>query len=233
MTKSILTVALIATCIISSLTPARGQKGFQIGIEGTPQLSWLQNTTDYNSSSFQYLNTFNCSFGISGQYGFTPIVGLGLNALYSFQGQRFKLDGIERFKSVEYVKVPLMLTLNFKITDYVSFIGKIGPQLGLLTNASFRDANGNNIVSNQKSAYADYELSSVAHAGFGFRVYENLILDATLRFDYGLTNAENKNYTLNINKPTDENGNSSANPNRAITSNMTAGLTIGLRYLLK
>jgi hypothetical protein len=53
-----------------------------------------------------------------------------------------------------------------------------------------------------------------------------LFLDASLRYDYGFTDAENKDYNRNINHPNGE-----IVTSRALTSNSTGGVTIGVRYL--
>jgi len=228
MKKIAVTVAFIATNIIVMHHTANAQEGFQLGIEGTPQMSWLMNKDDQNNTSFENVNTYNGSFGISLQYGFTKSAGIGLNGLYSYQGQSFKLDGVEQIKKLEYLKIPLMFVYNYEINSNWCFIGKIGPQLDLLMNAKLTDKDGNDIVSDQKNAYANYDIAGVASAGFGLRLNDNLSLDAALRYDYGFTDAENKDYKKNINHP-----NGAIIINRATTYNTTAGITVGLRYLFK
>lgn len=228
MKKIVVSVALIATNIVTLPNDAKAQKGFQIGIEGTPQMSWLMNKDDQKNKSFENVNTYNGSFGISSQLGLTNSAGIGLNVLYSFQGQKYKLNGIERNKNLEYLKIPLMFIYTNEINSKWSFVGKIGPQLDLLMKAKLTDKDGNNIVNDQKNAYANYDLAGVVSVGFALKLNDNFLLDGALRYDYGFTNAENKDYTNNINHP-----NGAYITNRAITNNTTAGLTIGLRYLFK
>lgn len=228
MKKIAVTVAFIATNIIFLPHGVRAQEGFQLGIEGTPQMSWLMNADDKDNVKYEALNTFMGSFGISFQYGFTKSLGIGLNALYSFQGQRYKFDGLEQIKKLEYIKIPLTLNYNYEINENWLFIGKIGPQIDLLSNAKLTDKDGNNIVSDQKNAYEDFDIGGVVSAGFGLKLTEMLTLDAALRADCGVTDAENKDYKKNINHP-----NGAVVASRAITYNTTAGITIGLRYAFK
>jgi hypothetical protein len=153
---------------------------------------------------------------------------LGLTVLYSFQGQRYKFDGVEQIKKLEYLKLPLMLIYYYEINPDWVFTGKISPQLDLLANAKLPDKDGNNIVSNQKNAYEDFDIAAVVSTGIGYKLNENLSLYVALRFDYGFADAENKDYKKNINHP-----NGAVTITRALTSNATGGLTVGLRYLIK
>lgn len=228
MKKIVVSVALIATNMIVLPYSASAQEGFQVGIEGTPQMSWLINKDDMDSKRFEYLNTFNGSFGISAQYGYSKTMGVGLNVLYSSQGQRYKFDGVEQIRKTEYLKIPVVLIFNNEINPDWLFTVKIGPQLDLLTNAKLTDKDGNVTVSDQKNAYEDFEIAGVTSVGFGYKLTEMLSLDAALRFDYGFTDAENKDYKKNINHP-----NGATVTTRAMTSNSTGGITIGLRYLFK
>lgn len=228
MKKIAVTVALIATNMIVHPNGAKAQEGFQAGIEGTPQISGLINMDDIDNNKFEYLNTFNSSFGISAQYGFSPMMGVGFNVLYSYQGQRYKFEGVEQIRKTEYLKIPLQLIFyNDMGTDWM-FIAKVGPQLGLLMNARLTDKDGNNIIADHKNAYEDFDFGGALSLGFGYKLTEMLSIDAALRGDYGFTDAENKDYKKNINHP-----NGAVITSRAITNNCTAGVTIGLRYLFK
>lgn len=228
--KKIMSVALIATGMFLQKNSAKAQEGFQLGVEGTPHMSWLINKDDMDNANYKSMTTFNVAFGINSAYGFTENVGIGLNALYSFQGQRYKFNDVEGIRNVEYLKIPVLFIYSMEINPNMMFVGKIGPQLGLLMNAKLCDKDGNVIVSDQKTAYEDFDFGAVAYAGFGFMLSESWYLDALLRYDYGFTDAEDKDYKLNVNNPTGTtNGNGITD--RAATYNSTAGITIGIRYL--
>src|SRR5690349_21458924 len=137
MKRFFLKSGLVLTAIIASAAMVRAQQGFMIGVQATPQVSWLMNPDDNANPRFDNSAAANCSFGISSQYGITPNHAIGLNLLYSYQGQRFALNGAERYKMVEYVKIPLLYIYTGGITKSLKFIGKIGPQLDLLTRARF------------------------------------------------------------------------------------------------
>jgi len=206
------------------------QQGLQLGVQGVPQLSWLMNSDDKDNSDFEYRTTFNGAFGITSQYGFTDNLGIGLDAMYSIQGQRYKLDGTEYYRRVDYVKIPLMLVYTSELTSSVLIMGKIGPQLDLLTDARLMDKDGKELISDQKAAYMNYDVAGVAMLGAGFMLSDNLLLETSLRYDFGFTDAEDKDYDKNINDA-DAPGDGIDNNNRAVTNNMTAGVNVGLRYV--
>jgi opacity protein-like surface antigen len=206
-----------------------GQKGFQIGIQGTPQFSWLMNSDDHGNSSFTNMTTVNSSFGVDAHYGFSEMHGIGLDVIYSMQGQRYKLSGTERYKQIDYVKIPLTYDYTMGISPNILFIGRIGPQLGFLSNAWIADKSGSHIGASQTNAYQSTDFGAVIGAGLGFKLAEKLYLDLVIRYDYGFTNAEDKNHNLGINN-TETGSLGDASSGRASTYNSTLGLLIGLRY---
>lgn len=227
----ILKVGILAICLMP-IAYANAQGGIHLGVQGTPHMSWQVNRDDMDNTSFKYLPTFTGSFGITSQFDFSPTAGLGIDVIYSYQGQRYEYLGFERFKLVEYVKVPVMLVYNYEVAPKVVLIGKIGPQAGFLTNARLLDEDGDRIVSDQTFAYEDFELSGVLIGGVGFKLDDNLLLDAMVRLDYGFTDAENKDYGPNINNPVADND-PRRTADRDFTSNATSGITIGLRYVIR
>lgn len=230
-TKKMKIAFITAGLMTLSFLNVNAQKGLMLGSEGTPQMSWLLNKDDLNDSKFKYVNTFSGSFGLTGQYGFDKNMGVGINFLYSFQGQRYEINQVERIKKIEYLKIPVMFIYCYELNSDFMLFGKLGPQVGILTSARLTDKDGNNIVANHKEAYEDYDIGAVAAVGVGYKLNDNFIVDAAVRYDYGFTDAENKSYKKNINDPFGSaNGNGFSD--RADTNNETLGLTIGIRYLL-
>lgn len=225
--KRFLRAGIIITGVIMSAAQLNAQEGFGIGIEGTPQFSWLINSDDRSNASYETMGTLNGSFGVTMQYGFNDMNALGLNVLYSYQGQRFKLNTVERYKMVEYIKIPLLYVYSYGISRNLRFIGKIGPQLDILANARLTDKDGNDIVGDHMDAYNNAALDVVGSAGFGFLLSDNWWFDAAVRYDIGLTNAEDPGYRRNINDPL----RSTRESGRTMTNNSTLGLNLGIRYV--
>ena len=231
MKNSKLKAALFVAGILISFGNVKAQEGFQVGVQGAPQLSYLVNVDDNDSDLYKTLNAVTGSFGLTSQYGFTENVGIGLDVLYSFQGDKYEWKSIERYKNLQYIKVPIMLTVSVPFGSDMMFLGKIGPQIDFLTDAKLLDKDGDAIKSDYSAAFEDYGLSAMISAGFGYMINDNVSIDLALRYDIGLTDAENKDYQMNIHNPFDMTTPAPASSPRAMTHNMTLGLQVGVRYL--
>lgn len=199
---------------------ANAQQGFSVSVKGTPQFSFQQNSDDNNNNSYSRKATFNTNFGIGAGYNFTKYLGVGIDALYSLQGQKYTLNNTEYNQKINYIKVPVYFTYNTDASKIVSFIGKVGPQVSFLTDAKLTDKNSGKTLDDTKDRYETATFGGAAVAGAQFKVQPQLYITAAARFDYDFTNAEDKNYV-------------SYTPGRAKTYNSTAGLEVGLKYLLK
>jgi hypothetical protein len=198
---------------LAAFNKTYAQKGFSISVKGTPQFSWLSNSDDNDNGKFEKKTTFNTNFGVGGAYNFTNNLGVGIDVLYSLQGQKYDLSGVEANQKLDYLKVPVMFLYNTNPDKLVSFIAKAGPQVSFLTSSKL---NG----TDNKDFYKSVQFGGVALAGVQFRLDPTLYLTAAGRYDFDFTNAEDDNA---VNYP----------KGRADTHNMTAGLEVGLKYLLK
>lgn len=234
MKKFIITIAFITSGILMSTNYSLAQKGFQIGLEGTPQFSYLHNKDDKNSSLYKGKNAFNSSFGISGQYGFTEKMGIGLNVLYSFQGSKYEWKGVERYNSLQYIKIPVMFTLCLPLGDKILFVSKVGPQVNVLSNAKMLDSDNKILKRDYSSAYSSIDFEGMISAGIAYKINDKFSIDGAIRYDMGFTNSEDKDFTswINIHDPYDYVTSSPGSP-RGITNNITIGVNIGIRYNFK
>lgn len=216
MKKILFSTALLLS--LAALNQASAQKGFSLSVKGIPQFSWLQNSNDNDNSSFSRKTTFNASFGIGGAYNFDNHYGIGVDVLYSLQGQKYDVQNKEYRQQLDYLKIPVLFLYNTDPSKTVSFIAKVGPQLSIRTSAKLKDGDGNELLDN-KDAYKSVTFGGVAAAGVQFRLNSTLYLTTAARYDYDFTNAENKDIA-------------GYPAGRADTHNMTAGLEVGLKYLI-
>lgn len=230
MKNSVFKVAILAAAIMISSNEAKAQRGFQLGVEVSPQFSYLVNLDDFDSNLWEEKHAFNGGFGISSQLGFTENLGIGLNVLYSFQGDKYEWKNVERYKSLQYLKIPLMFTVSAPFGTSMMFVGKIGPQLSIMTDAKLFDKNNNTIKNDYTEAFTNVDFGGMISAGLAYRINDNVSVDAALRYDVGAVNAEDDDYSFNIHNPSDFDTPAPATSPRANTSNMTAGLTVGVRY---
>lgn len=210
----------IALAGLVTITKVNAQQGFSVSVKATPQFSFLQNKDDNSNNSYSRKATFNTNFGIGAGYNFTKYLGVGVDALYSLQGQKYTLNSIEYKQKVDYVKVPVFFTYNSDASKIVSFIGKVGPQVSFLTEAKLTDNNSDKTIDDTKNRYKTTTFGGAAVAGVQFKVQPQLYITAAARFDYDFTNAEDKDYA-------------NYTPGRAKTYNSTAGLEVGLKYMIK
>ena len=215
--KKILMSAFAIAIMTGVGTNAMAQKGFNMSVKATPQLSFLQNSNDNDDSKIETKTTFNTNFGIGAGYNFTENIGVGADVIYSLQGQKYDVSGVELNQKLEYVKVPVFFSYNSNPSKTTSFYGKIGPQVSFLTNAKITAPDGKDAFIENKDRYEDVTIGGVANAGVQFRLSPNIFLQTGLNFDYDFSNAENKNFPAVI-------------AGRANTSNMTAGIQVGLKY---
>jgi len=197
---------------------ANAQQGFSVSVKASPQFSFLQNKDDRDNSGIQHKATVNGNFGIGAGYNFTPALGVGMDLLYSPQGQRYEINRTEIIQKVHYIKIPVYFTYTHNPSKPVSFIGKIGPQLSFLTGSKLTDNNGHTLKSDTKDFYKDVTLGGMAAAGAQFKLDSRLFLTTMARFDYDFTNADHSN--------------SYYSEGRSKTYNMTTGVELGLKYLL-
>jgi hypothetical protein len=217
MKKFLLAASVIAVFTVNK--KANAQQGFSVTAKAAPQFTFLQNKDDHDNGNIQHKATVDANFGIGAGYNFTPALGVGMDLLYSMQGQRYKVNGTETNQKVFYVKIPIYFTYNHNPDKPVSFIGKIGPQLSFLTNSRITDGNGHTLNPDTKDHYKDVTFGGMASAGAQFKLDRKLFLTTMGRFDYDFTNAEDDNYSYH---PT----------GRAKTHNMTTGLEVGLKFML-
>ncbi len=218
--KRIIMSAIVIATMTGLANNASAQKGLSLSVKATPQFSFLQNSDDNNNSQIDRKATINTNFGVGATYNFTKNYGVGLDVLYSLQGQKYETEGLKYNQELEYVKVPVFFSYNTDPDKTVSFYGKIGPQLGFLTNAKITGDNGNENLGDNKNKYESVTIGGMANAGVQFRLSNQFYLQTGLNFDYDFSNAENKNFA-------------GYPANRATTSNMTTGVQIGLKYQLK
>ena len=212
-----LIICLFAFAGLTSINKVSAQKGFSASVKTTPQFSFLENKDDNNNNNYETKATFNTNFGIGGAYNFTGKLGIGVDVLYSLQGQRYKLSGTEYNQKNEYVKVPVYFTYNSNPSKIVSFVGKIGPQVSFITSSKLDDKDGKTILSDTKARYKSTTFGGAALAGVQIKLDQNMSLVTGARFDYDFTNAEDDTYQ----------GYTSGRSN---TYNMTAGIEVGLKY---
>lgn len=212
---------ILGTALVAALSAntAMAQEGLNLSVKGIGQTSWMLNADNSDVSTFDYKTTIVPAFGLGVGYGLTDRMGIGLDVLYSMQGQRSEVAGAEFFQRNDYLKIPLMFTYNTDPSRNTMFLAKVGPQLGLLTGSKLDNGDGETLIDDTKDSYVSTDFGAMLSLGASFRLTENLRLNTSLRGDYMFTNADNEDA---VGYPA----------GRAATNNATGGLEVGLTYFL-
>lgn len=205
-------------------TGLMAQKGLHVGLKGAPQSTWMFNGDDSDNSNWLFVPTFRASFGASFAYFFSDNAGLGVDLTYSAQGQKYELNGVDAFTKLSYFKIPVLFHYHSNAESSALFYLNVGPQFSLLTSGQTETTLpflGVTALTNSDN-YENLNIGAVLALGAGFNLTDFLMLTTGLRFDFAFTDAENK-----------ASGLYSLDEDRRPNHNATAGLEIGLRYVLR
>lgn len=218
------------------------QGNFHLGVKGIPQNTWLLNQADSDSGNVAYVSTWNYAYGLSLGYHWNQGIGIQIDVLNSRQGQ-IKEYGTRSFRveletALSYLKVPVLFSFSSDPSKKSMFYGNVGPQFSLLQKASYIDEDGMETESitvanvNSPSGFTEVEIKEgfnsldigvVFALGGRFMLSESMYLSTGVRLDYGLTDAEDKDFSID--------GGGFYVEDRPTTSNALAGFEIGLSYI--
>jgi len=209
----------------------RAQVGLHVGFFGGGQYSMILNDEPIKTSDkgFKYVATFGRTWGFKLGYNFVPPIGLHVGAIYSVQGQDYRSQdslGVESTTSRRstYIKVPILLHLS-STPGPVMFTMEIGPQFGILRDASFT-VNGTPIALTSPTTllWKPNDLAFAWSLGAEFGITKGFHLYVQHRGDYGLFDFENKRVS--------ENNVLFFSPERKRAHNLTAGLVAGVSFVI-
>lgn len=182
-----ITLLVIMFVMLGSIG-VKAQQGFHAGIKLIPQTVWMFNKDLQDSPTFRYRNHFRFAFGATLDYHFNDQAGVGVDLIYSPQGQAFVVfeGGPESLIKVNYFKLPVLFHFNGDPENVAMFMGEFGPQFAFLTSAE--DPDGNDV----SEAYKSVNIGLVLGLGVGFNITDYLVASIKIRLDAGLTNAGNE-----------------------------------------
>jgi hypothetical protein len=194
---------ILALILIPALFPKLyAQKGLHAGIVIQPSLLTMRPPVFSNSSEQydrDYNQTIRTSIGVVLDHHFNPYLGVGVNIIYSPQGQKFfstNDSGVyeSHYYKFDFIKMPLYFSFNSG-GDKARFFGNFGPQLMILMSA--KDHYRGTDVSLTDN-YAPINLGFHFGIGMGFFISENLMLTFAPNFDVAYLNY---NYTYSQIEP--------------------------------
>jgi len=199
------------------------QGAFRVGAVLLPQNTWLLNKDDSDAGPEQdYEVTWGFAGGISASYNFNDYLGVGLDVLYSSQGQKYK--GVQTGTNytarttLNYLKLPLLLRFNTDPNSVVQFNAFLGPQFSFLlsykdraeatvsflgsTFTNVQEISGQEISITLAGTTDKEELTAPIYKGFlpgavlgfgvGIKPTDELLISLHIRADYAFGDVENK-----------------------------------------
>jgi hypothetical protein len=142
------------------------------------------------------------SYGYGGLLGFnfTKHVGLQLEVLYNTLSQKYADHTLDREIDINYINVPLLLSLNVNRTNAFNINLAVGPQLGVNVGSSVTTrgtANGN---TNTKAVLAvkenDFGIAYGAGVDFGLNAARTIRFDIGFRGVNGLVDVSDRSEKL-------------------------------------
>lgn len=214
--------------LIGSMWAQEG--AIRIGAVLLPQSTWLLNQDDSDAGpELDYESTWGFAGGVSASYNFSDYLGVGLDVLYSNQGQKYKgtQSGISYTAktTLNYLKLPLLLRFNSDPNSVVQLNAFLGPQFSFLlsykdraeANVPFVGTNiqevsgkevsltvGNTSTKEELTApiYKSFLPGAVLGFGIGIKPTDELLISLHIRADYAFGDAENKDAKINHNHTT-------------------------------
>ncbi|HXH19226.1 MAG TPA: porin family protein [Chitinophagales bacterium] len=197
----------LASLLTASLAIASAQQGFHVGYKVAPQNTWMFNSDNSDNAHFRYVSTWGVAHGLHFAYHFKPTVGVGLDLIFSRQGQKFEeyknSDYTNRI-TLRYLKLPILLHFNSDPEQPVMFVGQFGPQFAFLTKGELEVNEQQTMISplfvpivpgtyDVKNSYAPVNIGWVLGFGLGTNFGTDfLAMTLQLRFDFAFTDAEDK-----------------------------------------
>lgn len=210
--------AIIAfATLLATTTATYAQKGFSLSVKAAPQMSYMLNTDDKDNPLYETKGQFGFAAGIGAGYNFSDNLGIGLDAIYSYEGRKFELLGQEFNQRTSYLKVPVYFAYSFNTGHTFSYTAKLGPQASFLLGSKLKDADGNELGDSNKDQFSDLNFGAMAGFDVNAQVAKSMQVSLGVRADGNFTNSENEDAP-------------GYNKDRASTRNLTPGVFVGLKY---
>lgn len=170
-----------------------------LGIRFMPTISSLK---VQNSNGNSVEGEIALSYGYGGLLGYnlTKHTGIQLEVLYSTLSQKYQDFTLERQIDLNYVNVPLLISINSNRTNAVNINVVVGPQLGLNVGSSITTKGSNNGFGNRKAVLAvknnDLGIAYGGGLDFGLNADRSIRLDIGFRGVNGLIDISDRSQPL-------------------------------------
>jgi hypothetical protein len=176
--------------------PEPAFKSGEIGFRFMPAFSKF-NVRDANGRTIEGDYVLGYGYGgliaVNGKH-----VGLELEVIYNPISQKFKDQQLERTIDINYLNIPLLLTLNTDKSKPVNFNVAFGPQIGINTGSSLRTTGGGDVDTVRAQIalkQSDFGIAYGAGLEFALNPMRTVRLDIGFRGVYGLVDISDNSKT--------------------------------------
>jgi hypothetical protein len=153
----------------------------EFGIHYLPTFTTLA-MRNYNGDAVDATVAMSHGFGIMAGFNFSKYAGLQLEVNYDQIAQKYKDRGLDEKVSLNYINIPVLLTVNTDKTKPVFFGVHVGPQFGInIGSKASGDSGPDSDTLHAVVAVKTGDVGLVYGAGFGFA----LTPEHTIRLDLG------------------------------------------------
>lgn len=177
------------------------QSKFSLGPTAGVGASWLKNPSKSDGK-------LAANAGLSLVYSATPHFGIGLDAKYSFEGEKTSLGTIKQTIDLNYLRLPLKAIYFFN--DYGDRLRPkvfVGPSFGFLAGGKTKTDFGSSVSEvPSKNLYNTFDFGVTAGAGLNYRLVKNTWFNLDANYNHGITDIDkiansksrNRNVMLNV-----------------------------------
>jgi hypothetical protein len=218
--------------LLLGMSQLSAQTGLHVGFMGGPQYTMMLNDQPLQADGkgFKYVPTFGRTGTFKLGYNFVPPIGVAVGVTYSEQGQDYTTVDSVGFETrtsrrATYIKVPILLHMS-SAPGPVMFVMEIGPQFGLLRDASISFAG-----ITQNYSYPTTLLWKATDIEFAWALGAEFCVTKGVHFvlqhrgDYGILDFENKAVS--------ENGVPFYAAERRKANNLTLSIVGGMNFVIK
>ncbi len=160
-------------------------QGGKIGLRFMPTFT----SFDINTPNDEIIKgEFTLGYGFSGLFGyyFSEHVGLQAEVIYNSLNQDYSEADFSGTVKLNYIHIPLLLTLNTGIQKPVNFKVAVGPQIGLNIGSDVSQSGDDTYQALLTVRASDFGIAYGAGLDFGLNEEKTFRLDLGFRGVYGL-----------------------------------------------
>lgn len=173
-----------------------------VGVRFMPTFSSIK-IQSYNGTTLE--GDFVLGYGYGGLlgYNYDKHLGLQLEVIYNRLSQKYKDDNLDRRLEINYLNIPLLLSLNTNRTKSVNLNFVVGPQLGINLGAKLTTTGTTNGNTNYHGILAvkknDFGIAYGTGLDFCLNKMKTIRLDVGFRGVMGLVDVSDQSNTIETN----------------------------------